>query len=197
MDCSFGVSGKDFVIVASDCSSIRSIIKFKDDEEKITKLNNNQVLACSGETADRKSFSQLVKCELDYYLYRYNNQLNAEETANYIRTILAENLRKSPYQANCLLAGFDKDEGASLYWFDYMGSMQRTNNAAHGYGSHFILSVMDAYLCNNFDKNLGKTCIKQCINELKKRFLVALNNFDVILIDENGVQNISEEIRAL
>ena len=52
---------------------------------------------------------------------------------------LATALRKGPFQANLLLAGFDAKEGASLYYIDYLGSMQRVETGAHGYGSYFTL----------------------------------------------------------
>lgn len=58
---------------------------------------------------------------------------------------LAAYLRKRPYQVNLLLGGYDAVDGASLYFIDYMGTKQKTDYAAHGYCSNFILSVMDRH----------------------------------------------------
>lgn len=144
MDCAFGIQGTNYVLIASDRSVARSIIKLQDSDDKLTLLSNSQILASCGEVADRKSFSKLIFGELEYYYYRYNNRLNTDEVANYTRSILAENLRKSPYQANSLIAGFDKD-GPKLYWLDYLGSMAKVTKAAHGYGGHFLYGIMDNY----------------------------------------------------
>ncbi len=57
---------------------------------------------------------------------------------------LAENLRKRPYHVNVLLGGYD-DTGASLYWMDYLGTLQKMNYGAHGHCSNFIISTMDRY----------------------------------------------------
>jgi 20S proteasome subunit beta 4 len=46
---------------------------------------------------------------------------------------MAEALRKSPFQCQCVLAGFDDKDGASLYWLDYLGTLQKVKTAAQGY----------------------------------------------------------------
>jgi 20S proteasome subunit beta 4 len=57
---------------------------------------------------------------------------------------MAENLRKSPYQANVIVAGYDID-GPKLYWMDYLGSSCKVTKAAHGYGSNFLYGIMDNF----------------------------------------------------
>ncbi len=47
------------------------------------------------------------------------------------RSEVAEALRKGPYQANSLIAGYDED-GPALYWLDYLGTLQRVTKGAHG-----------------------------------------------------------------
>jgi 20S proteasome alpha/beta subunit len=86
-DCVFGITGKDFVIIGSDLSAARSIIKIQDEDYKLTQLTNNQILAVSGENTDRTAFSKLIFGELEYYYYRYNNRLTTDEVANYTRYI--------------------------------------------------------------------------------------------------------------
>ena len=49
MECSFAITGKDYVIVASDTTSARSIVKMKIDEDKIKTLSPHLLMAYSGE----------------------------------------------------------------------------------------------------------------------------------------------------
>jgi 20S proteasome subunit beta 4 len=144
MDCAFAIQGTDYILIASDRSVARSIIKLQDSDDKLTLLSNTQILAACGEVSDRKSFCKLVFGELEYYYYRYNNRLDTDEVANYTRSVMAENLRKKPYQANCIVAGYDKD-GPKLYWMDYLGSSSKVTKAAHGYGSNFLYGIMDNF----------------------------------------------------
>jgi 20S proteasome subunit beta 4 len=144
MDCVFAIQGRDYILIASDRAVSRSIIKIQDSDDKLLQLSGNQILGSAGEVADRKSFAKLIIGELEYYHYKYNTRLDTDEIANFTRCICAENLRKSPYQANCIIAGFDKD-GPKLYWLDYLGSLQKVTKAAHGYGGNFLYGIMDNY----------------------------------------------------
>jgi len=54
-------------------------------------------------------------------------------------------LFQTPYMVNLLLAGYDKDEGPSLYFMDYLASLNKVPFAAHGYGSMFTVSIMDRH----------------------------------------------------
>lgn len=39
-----------------------------------------------------------------------------------------------PYQTNLLIAGWDKKDGPSLYWMDYLATMHHMNVGGTGYG---------------------------------------------------------------
>ena len=41
---------------------------------------------------------------------------------------------KGMKQVDMLLCGFDEGKGGSLYFIDYLASMQKLNVAGHGYG---------------------------------------------------------------
>jgi len=55
--------------------------------------------------------------------------MDTHETAHFIRSELAKSIRKSPIQANSMLAGYDEN-GPSLYWLDYMGTMTKVKHSA-------------------------------------------------------------------
>jgi len=84
------------------------------------------------------------------------------------------------------------DNGSHLYWLDYLGSLQKVTKGALGYGSHFLYGIMDNFYNSNFSLDEGKACIGKCINELRTRFVIALNNFHVKLIDKDGITDISD-----
>lgn len=45
--------------------------------------------------------------------------------ANFARSEMATALRRAPYFANVLIAGYDEGKGPSLYWMDYLATMHR------------------------------------------------------------------------
>ena len=191
MDCIFAVQGKDYILLAGDRASVsNSIIKLQDTDHKLFKLNDNQVIACVGESYDKKDFPKYIKANLDLYFFRNGQRLTTEEAAAYIRNQFAEGIRSSPYQCNCLLAGFDED-GPKLYWLDYLGSYAKLLKAAHGYGAYFLYGLMDNFYKKNMSLDDGEDIIKKCINELKTRFSINMVDFDVFKITKNGIEDIS------
>jgi len=193
MDCVFGIQGKDYILLAGDRASVsNSIIKLQDTDHKILKLTNNQMIACVGEAYDKKNFSKYIKANMENYYFQNGQRLTTDETAAYIRKELAEGIRSSPHQCNCLIAGFDSD-GPKLYWLDYLGSYAKLLKAAHGYGAYFLYGLMDNYYKKNLSLNEGEMIIEKCINELKTRFSINMVDFDIFKITKDGIEDISNK----
>ena len=193
MDCVFGVQGKDYILLAGDRASVsNSIIKLQDTDHKIFKLANNQLIATVGESYDKKNFAKLIKANMELYYFQNGQRLTTDEAASFIRKELAEGIRSSPHQCNCLVAGFDSD-GPKLYWLDYLGSYAKLLKAAHGYGAYFLYGLMDNFYKKNLSLAEGEDIIKKCINELKTRFSINMVDFDVFKITKEGIEDISNK----
>lgn len=52
---------------------------------------------------------------------------------------------QTPYHVNLLLAGYDDNDGPSLYYMDYLAALAKAPFAAHGYGALLTLSILDRY----------------------------------------------------
>ena len=193
MDCVFAVQGPDYILVAGDRASVsNSIIKLQDTDHKILKLANNQLIATVGEAYDKKNFAKYIKANMENYYFQNGQRLTTDETAAYIRKELAEGIRSSPHQCNCLIAGYDID-GPKLYWLDYLGSYAKLLKAAHGYGAYFLYGLMDNFYKKDLKLNEGEDIIKKCINELKTRFSINMVDFDVFKITKEGIEDISNK----
>ena len=60
MECSFALTGKDYVIVAADTTAARSIVKMKADEDKIKTLSPHLLMAYSGEPGASRSSTSAI-----------------------------------------------------------------------------------------------------------------------------------------
>jgi 20S proteasome subunit beta 4 len=141
MDTLFGFVGKDYVIIAADRAAQFSILKFHDTEDKIAELDGNKLLAAGGDTADRINFSDLLQKNIHLYYYRNSIKLSTLATANFVRTLISENLRKKPAFADLLIAGIDEEP--SIFYLDYLGVLQKVRKAAHGHAGNFLYGLMD------------------------------------------------------
>ena len=193
MDCVFGIQGNDYILLAGDRASVsNSIIKLQDTDHKIMKLTDNQMIACVGEAYDKKNFSKYIKANMENYYFQNGQRLTTDETAAYIRKELAEGIRSTPHQCNCLVAGFDVD-GPKLYWLDYLGSYAKLLKAAHGYGAYFLYGLMDNFYKKDLSLKDGEMIITKCINELKTRFSINMVDFDIFKITKDGIEDISNK----
>ncbi|KAJ9105561.1 hypothetical protein QFC19_003543 [Naganishia cerealis] len=134
-DCSFGITGKDFVLLASDQSAGRSIIKMKSDENKIRTLSPGLALAFGGEPGeftslgkrrlmggtsnelakrggesdmikrDTNNFVDYVERNLRLYQIRNNTELLPAPASAFIRKELANSIRSRSPYAVNLLLG--------------------------------------------------------------------------------------------
>ena len=89
-------------------------------------------LAGAGDPADRVMFCDTIQKNIQYYKYRVNYKLSTHAIANYTRTFLADSLRERMYACDSLIGGFDKEDGASLYYLDYLATLQKLDKAAFG-----------------------------------------------------------------
>jgi 20S proteasome subunit beta 4 len=99
---------------------------------------------------------------------RYKNgyRLSIDDTAQFIRSELAEAIRKGPYSVNCLLAGFEGDQ-PRLYWLDYLGSVIETSKAAHGYAEFLVSSVMDTLQTAEMTEEEGLKVLEKCLVSMR------------------------------
>eukprot|EP00915_Cephaloidophora_sp_WS-2016_P006422 GHVH01008655.1.p1 GENE.GHVH01008655.1~~GHVH01008655.1.p1 ORF type:complete len:194 (+),score=37.23 GHVH01008655.1:104-685(+) len=187
MDTVLGFKGKDFVIVAADAFAASSIIRFKDDEEKILKVDDDKLIGISGPAADRMQFGEYIQANVHLNKHRTDMKLNVSDLANYTRSELAEALRKGPYQANCLVAGLD--EGVpKLYWIDYLASMVEMDRGAHGYAAYFTLGLMDHYWKKDMNREEAMDLLNKCLVEIKTRFLLSQYKLTVKIITSTGIE---------
>jgi 20S proteasome subunit beta 4 len=101
-----------------------------------------------------------------------------------LRTQLAQFLRKSPYNVNLLIAGYEAGKGPSLYFMDYLASLHDLPRCAHGYGAHFTLGLLDRFYKKDLTEKEAIDIIYRCIKELETRFLVNRTGFVIKIVDK-------------
>jgi len=193
-DCVIGIAGGDYVILAADATAAFSIILMKQNEDKILKVDSNKLLAGCGDNGDRVQFTEYIQKNLNLYRFKNDRPLSTHGAAHFLRHELATALRsRNPYQTNLLLAGYEQDTGPELYFIDYLSSMQKVPYGAHGYGSYFVLSILDKYFKKGMTVNEGLGVLKKCINEIQNRLLLNTPQFIVKIVDKNGAREIALE----
>mmetsp|Transcript_19195 Transcript_19195/g.38917 ORF Transcript_19195/g.38917 Transcript_19195/m.38917 type:complete len:206 (-) Transcript_19195:208-825(-) len=194
MDAVFGVEYDGGVILAADQSNARSILVYQTNVDKIVPLTDHSAMGCAGPNADVVNFTQYISKNLKLYeLSHDGSRLSTHAQANFARGELATALRRGPYQVNALIGGYDSDSkggkgGGSLYFLDYLASLQRVKYGAQGYAAHFTLGLLDREWREGLTEAEAVEIVDHCIQEMHTRFLVSQPNFIVKAIDKDGVR---------
>nr|QBH72693.1 proteasome subunit beta type [Isotomurus palustris] len=194
MECLIGIRFNDFVLVAADTIAARSIVVNSHDEDKFCSLSDKLLLAVVGESGDTTQFSEYIQKNIQLYKMCHEYEMSPKAAAHYTRRNLAEYLRsRTPYNVNLLLAGYDDGEKkASLYFMDYLASSVELPYCAHGYGSYFTLSTMDAYYKPDLTFEQGMELMRKCVAEIAKRLVINLPRFKVKAVDQNGIRFVGD-----
>ncbi|KAH8269342.1 hypothetical protein KR018_005253, partial [Drosophila ironensis] len=196
METLLGIKGPDFVMLAADTTHARSIVVMKEDESKIHKVSDNLLISTIGESGDTEQFTEFISKNIALYKMRNGYDLSPRAASHFTRKNLAEYLRsRTPYQVFMFVAGYDPSEGPELTFIDYLASSKAVNYAGHGYGAIFASSIYDRYWHPNITQEEAYDVFKKCIAEIQKRLVINLPNFDVTVVDKNGVRTL-EAINA-
>jgi 20S proteasome subunit beta 4 len=168
--------------------SCPSVLYARPPPAQIRPLDSHKMVAAAGPQADCVQFVEYIQKNVALYEFRSNLKLSTRAAVSYIRSELAYALRSSPYQVNMLIGGWDKAEGPSLHFMDYLASSTPASYSAQGYAGYFILSTMDRHWKAGMSLEEGKELARRCIKELQTRFLLSQPAFVVKVADANGVR---------
>eukprot|EP00478_Filoreta_tenera_P002227 GABV01002288.1.p1 GENE.GABV01002288.1~~GABV01002288.1.p1 ORF type:complete len:203 (+),score=64.64 GABV01002288.1:105-713(+) len=190
-DTVIGFTTADGVLMATDMSAVRSILKFKDNQEKLINIDSDKIMGMSGVAADVENFSEYIARNIDFYKHRTGTRQTTHAVANFTRNALATALRRAPYQVNCLIAGVDPTETVAedekkgeistqptLYFIDYLGASQKVEKGVHGYAAYFCFATLDRYWRPNLTLDEAKEVMRNAFLHFKT-FLIALPKFQV------------------
>merc|ERR1712100_515198 len=197
METLIGLVTKDATIVLADRSAARSIIRFQDEVDKVKQIDSHKVMASAEKKGgDSTHFGEYVQKNLKLHELRTATALSTHATANFVRGELARYLRQKPYYVDLLLGGWDEDAGPSLYYLDYLASMQQVPYACHGYAGYFCSSTIDRYYTPDLTLEEGLDILRKCVHEINTRFLMNAPKFTVKVIDKDGVRVVERKVNA-
>jgi 20S proteasome alpha/beta subunit len=160
-----------------------------EEYDRIAEINEHFAIGMCGETGDCLQLSEYIQGNVALYKYRNSVELSTDAVSHFVRNIMAEALRQSPYEVNMLLAGHDGKP--ALYYMDYLGTLAQVPYGAQGYSAYFVMSVFDKHYKPGMTLEEGKKLMQKALNQIKKRFVISPHGFVVKQIDEGGIKRVA------
>ncbi|KAJ4454430.1 putative Proteasome subunit beta type-2-B [Paratrimastix pyriformis] len=195
MEAIIGLRGRDFVLLAGDTKIAHSVMLLKSDVDRIVEIENHIGLAYVGEPGDDQQCVQYLAKNIVLHSMRTGTPMTGNAAAHFVRRTLADGLREHPYNVNLIMGSVDREQ-AGLYFLDYTGSLAEVKFCAHGYGSFFILGLLDSLYHDDVTLEQGIIMIRKCLAEIKRRLLIQTPAFCVKVITKDGIRLLSPEEMA-
>ncbi|KTW28209.1 proteasome core particle subunit beta 4 [Pneumocystis jirovecii RU7] len=194
MDCILALKGKEYILTASNKAFVRGITVLDDLNDKSKVLNYHNLLLYSGMEGDTLNFSEYLQANVQLYEMKNSVELETKAVANFVRKELADSLRsRRPYGVNLLLAGYDiVSKSVELYFLDNLATFSSVSYACHGYGSYYVLSLLDKYYQQDITLEKGLELLRKCLDEMKTRLPIDFKSFIIKIVDKNGISVIKE-----
>lgn len=89
MESLFGFTGDGYTIIVADSAAMRSVVKFKDTEDKIIEVDAHKLMGVTGPNGDRVHFTEYILRNLHLYELRNGITLSTHAAANFTRCVNA------------------------------------------------------------------------------------------------------------
>jgi proteasome beta subunit len=186
-----GVVGRDGVILASDTRVTMGYFVAHHKGKKIYQIDQHLAMTIAGNVADAQKAVDILKANAQLYRLNYERLMPVNTAARVLANLLFST-RYAPLVTQVLVGGVD-NTGPHVYAIDPFGSITEEKCVSTGSGSPIAYGILeDKYNEDAKLKELAPIVVK-AVKSAMKRDTASGDNFDVVIIDESGVKELSDK----
>lgn len=186
-----GVVCRDGVILASDTRVTMGYFVAHHKGKKIYQIDEHLAMTIAGNVADAQKAVDILKANAQLYRLNYERLMPVNTAARVLANLLFS-ARYAPLVTQVLVGGVD-NTGPHVYAIDPFGSITEEKCASTGSGSPIAYGILeDKY---NEDVKIKEfiSIVVKAVRSAMKRDTASGDSFDVVIIDENGIKELSDE----
>jgi len=185
-----GMIAKDCVVLASDQRATMGFLIASKTAKKIYKVTDRIGATIAGSVADAQSIMDLLAAEAKLFEIQRGRPIRVKALTRLLSNIMFQG--RGAYMLGSLVGGFD-DEGAQVYYTDFVGSVIPDNYVANGSGSPVALGVLESEYKEDLPKKKAIELAVRAIAAAIERDAATGNSILVSVIDKDGYQEIPKE----
>ncbi len=179
------------VVLAADKRATTGYYVAHKKVRKIAKIDERAAMTISGLVADAQTLIDVVKAEISYYKLSSKKPVTIKTIASILSNIIFAYSRVLPYIVQLIVAGYDFQP--RIYVLDWFGTLTEEDYTATGSGSPIAISVIESSFREKLDRNEAIKLAVTAVNAAMKRDTASGEGVDVVVITENGVEELSSE----
>ncbi len=185
-----GVVCKDGVVLASDTRVTMGYFIAHHKGKKIYQIDEHLAMTIAGNVADAQKAVDILKANARLYKLNYERPMPINTAARVLANLLFST-RYAPLVTQVLVGGVD-DTGPHIYAMDPFGSVTEEKCTSTGSGSPIALGVLEGKYKEDVKIKEFTPIVVKAVKSAMKRDTASGDSFDVVVIDENGVKELSD-----
>ena len=185
-----GLIAKDCVVLASDQRATMGFLIANKTAQKIFKITDRIGATIAGSVADAQAIMDLLRAEAKLFELQRGRPIRVKAMTRLLSNIMFQ--ARGAYMLQCLVGGYD-DEGAQVFYTDYIGSVLPDKFTATGSGSPVALGVLEAEYKDDLPKKKAIEVAVHAVAAAIERDAASGNSILVSIIDKDGYQALDKE----
>jgi len=152
--------------------------------DKITPLSDKVYILRSGSASDTQAIAGYVQLYIAQHQADVNEEITVKTAVHLAQSIAYQN--KDKMQAGLILAGWDKQAGASVWAIPLGGTMLKVPYAMGGSGSAYIYGFCDKYWRSDMTEAEAKAFVVKALSHAMSRDASSGGCIRTVIIDKDG-----------
>jgi len=186
-----GVVCQDGVILASDTRVTMGYFVAHHKGKKIYQIDQHLAMTIAGNVADAQKAVDILKANAQLYRLNYERLMPAS-TASRVLANLLFSTRYAPLVTQVLVGGFD-NTGPHVFAIDPFGSVTEEKCVSTGSGSPIAYGILEDKYTEDAKIKEFTSIVVKAVKSAMKRDTASGDSFDVVIIDEKGFKELSDE----
>jgi proteasome beta subunit len=189
-----GVVCKDGVILASDTRVTMGYYVAHKFGKKVYKIDDHMGMTIAGTVADAQRVVDILTANARLYKINMNRPMPISSAARLVANLLFS-ARYVPLSTQVLVGGID-DAGSHVYNLDPYGSLTEEKSVSTGSGSPVAYGILEDKYHDGMTITELLPIIVKAVNAAMKRDVASGNNYNIIVIDQFGYKELSDEEKS-
>jgi proteasome beta subunit len=189
-----GVVCKNGVILASDTRVTMGFYVAHKQGKKVYKIDDHMGMTIAGTVADAQRVVDILTANAQLYRINLNRPMPINSAARLVANLLFS-ARYIPLATQVLVGGVD-ETGPHIYNLDPFGSLTEEKSVSTGSGSPVAYGILEDQFREGMTTEEALPIVAKAVNAAMKRDVASGNNFNIILIDEKGYRELSQEEKS-
>ena len=185
-----GLIAKDCVVLASDQRATMGFLIANKTAKKIYKVTDRIGATIAGSVADAQAIMDLLAAEAKLFEIQRGRPIRVKALTRLLSNIMFQG--RGAYMLACVVGGFD-DEGAQVYYTDFVGSVIPDKFVSTGSGSPVALGVLESEYKDDLPKKKAIELGVHAVAAAIERDAASGNSILVSVIDKDGYEEIPKD----